>query len=291
MEMSGALKNRANVLMVFASVLLLCVTVFQYAHSRNTNLRIAFLDVGQGDAVLITAPNGNMLLYDSGTSDQKVLTALRNELPLFGGAVDVFVASHPDADHIGGFADVLPKSTPHLYLDGHTVNLSPLFAELEERLTGYAIPRRTVKAGTMIRLGGGVVIDVLAPEQNERKDSLSSNDASVVLLVRYGKSALLLTGDMEIKEEERLVKNFGSSLKATVLKAGHHGSKTASSDALLRAVQPKYVVISAGKNNKYGHPHAAAVSRIVASGGEILETATLGTIHFDCTPQSCAKVQ
>lgn len=288
--MSTVLQKNANLFIVIISGLVLAFVISMFLQDRSGDLQIAFLDVGQGDAVLITAPNGNRLLYDSGPPDGKVLSSLRGELPYFGGGLDVYIASHPDADHIGGFADVLPKNTPHLYLDAHTVNLSPLFAELEQQLKKYGVPRRTVKEGTSIALGGGVVIDVLAPKQDERKEGLSTNDASAVLLVRYGANALLLTGDLESKEEERLVRSYGDTLHSSILKAGHHGSKTATTDMLLHVVKPEYVVISVGANNKYGHPNSAALSRMQAAGAKILQTAQLGTIHFRCTEKTCAPL-
>lgn len=270
-----------------AAVLLLLIVIIVWAHATPSALSIAFLDVGQGDAVLITAPNGNRLLYDAGPGTRAVLPALSKELSYFDRRIPFMIASHPDSDHIGGFVDVLQRYTPLVFLDGHTLSGSAEFAALDDLLTSAHIERRTLQSGSQLSLGAGVLIEVLGPTQDARKEELSSNDSSVVLLVQYGSSKILLTGDLESKEEARLVATYGSRLHATILKAGHHGSKSSSSETFLAAVAPKYVVISAGKNNKFGHPHEAALARIRATHAEIVSTLGGGSIHFSCSLAAC----
>lgn len=273
-------------MLIFASLTTLCIAVAWPKHPGL--LRVVFLDIGQGDAVLVEAPNGNRLLYDAGPTTHAILPALSRELGYWDG-IDVLMASHPDADHIGGFTDVLGRYTPSLYLDGHTFTVSPEFVALEEELAALHIARRTVGDGAVLDLGSGVVVNILAPKQDAAKSLLSTNDSSVIALVRYGSSTVLLTGDLELDGEDKLVAEYGDGLRATVLKAGHHGSKSSTGDALLAATRPEYVVISAGLHNKYGHPHASTVSRILARGAIMPETAKEGDVRFLCSPSDCVR--
>jgi beta-lactamase superfamily II metal-dependent hydrolase len=254
---------------------------------QNNYLEVAFLDVGQGDAVLVTAPNGNRLLYDSGTPDNKVSYSIEKELSFFDRKIDIFVASHPDSDHIGGFSDLLSKFSPTYYLDGHTVSISSLFTDLEIKLTGDNIKRYTLARDSVINLGASAVVYALSPAQDGSKEYLDTNNSSIVLLVNYGNSKILLMGDLEEKEERRLVLNYGKNLKANILKVGHHGSKSSTGDILIKMVKPDYSIISAGKNNKYGHPSAQVISRLAYSSTTIFETSKMGTIRFRCSKQNC----
>lgn len=282
-------KHPRRIAAILAIVFLLFVLQLWMQHPRST-LMVTFLDVGQGDAVLVTAPNGNRLLYDAGPPSGAVVAALGRELSYFDQHIALMVASHPDADHIGGFLDVLLRYTPALYLDAHTEARSADFGALEAKLIEKHIERRTLQMGSRINLGAGVTADVLAPAQNMSKETLSSNDASVVLLIHYGASSILLTGDMESAGEAKLVAQYGGALHATILKAGHHGSKSSTSALLLSAVQPVFVVISVGKDNRYGHPSPAALSRMHASGATVLETMEEGSIHFSCTTETCTPL-
>lgn len=285
------LKKHPRRISAFAIVACTLFVLLLLLAPQRHELLVTFLDVGQGDAVLITAPNGNRLLYDAGPPSGAVLAALGAELSYFDKRIAFMVASHPDADHIGGYLDVLRHFSPRVYLDGHTRSQSADFVALESLLGAGHVERRTLQAGSRISLGAGVYADVLAPLQDAKKELLSTNDSSVVLLVHYGASRVLLTGDMESPAEAQLVSRYGGALYATVLKAGHHGSKSSTSALLLAAVKPTFVVISAGKNNRYGHPSPAALSRIQASGATALETMERGSIHFSCSQQACILIE
>lgn len=269
---------------IFLTIVFLVLFRFVRTSLDGGGMKVSFLDVGQGDAVLIESPNGNRLLYDGGPRGGSGEHALRKLLPMFS-SVDIYVASHPDADHIGGFLEFIPRYTPTYYADSHTLHLSSLFATLEETVNSMNITRMTLRSGAQISLGGGVVVEVLAPYEETMKGD--TNKASVVLLVRYGLTQVLLMGDLDIEGEHQLVKRHGKAIRADILKAGHHGSRTSSSDELLRTVSPRYVVISAGKNNSYGHPHLAAVQRMQAVQSEILETAKKGNVLFLCDGRTC----
>ena len=130
-----------------------------------------------------------------------------------------------------------------------------------------------------------MLINILSPLKHN--ESVNNNDLSVSLMVSYGNSKILMTGDLEEKEENNLVDRYGNNLEATILKAGHHGSKSSTGKKLLDTVMPKTVVISVGKNNKYGHPNAATVARIKFSGAETYMTKDMGTIRFKCNLNDC----
>ncbi len=274
------------------SISIICLTllfVFKYiSEVDNKTMTVSFLDVGQGDAVLISAPNGNKLLYDGGPLGGNISNAIKSDLPLLLRHIDVYVASHPDADHIGGFMEMLQHTKPKFYVDNHTVNPSQVFISIEKILNDNEIKRYSAKDGGVINLGKGVFAQVISLSNEPL--SGDRNDSSIALIVSYGNSRVLLTGDMEEKVENELVKRYGKELNVSILKAGHHGAKTSTGLQLLKATSPDYVVISASKNNKYGHPHKATLSRISGVGAKILETSKSGTIKFECNTNNCIHV-
>lgn len=270
----------------------MCLLIFTFINKNGKEyFEISFLDVGQGDAVLITSPNGNRLLYDSGTPDNKVEYSIEKELRLFDRKINVFVASHPDADHIGGFNSMLTKFNPSYYLDGHTIAMTSLFSSLETNINEKKINRNTLGSGSSINLGGGVVAYVLAPVQDESREYLDSNNSSVVLMIKYGESRVLLTGDLEEKEELKLIKKYGKLLKSNILKVGHHGSKSSTGNKFIEMVKPEFSIISVGKNNKYGHPNIATINRLMYASTTILDTSKLGTIRFICDKTNCSYIK
>ncbi len=287
--MRSLLLNHRRRLFVISVFILLLIITGLFLRSTQHELLITFLDVGQGDAVLLTAPNGNRLLYDAGPPTGAVVSALGKELGYFDHDIAIMVASHPDADHIGGFADLFARYTPKLYLDAHTYSSSEDFEVLEKDLKQRGVERRTLPVGSKIDLGSGVFIDVLAPERSNVDASI--NGRSLVLHVHYGAMSLLLTGDLEQDGESSLIERLGNRLHATILKAGHHGSKTSTSERFLDAVDPQLVIISAGAHNIYGHPHQSTLARLQSRNIEILQTAMMGNIHFSCSPIRCALLK
>lgn len=268
--------------LVFLLAILMVITGFVFVEAfspRPNTLSVSFLDVGQGDAILIEGPTGIQILIDGG-KDRAVLRALPKVLGPLDRSIDMVVATHPDADHIGGLPDVFRQyKISHLLLSGRGGESSMAqrlahTAEIEKGLQ-YTVAR----TGMRLHLGGGAYADILHPEDNVAQ-LRETNDASIIMRVVFGDTAVMLTGDASAWVEERLVAEHGDSLKSTVLKAGHHGSKTSTAAAFLAAVQPETVVISAAKDNSYGHPHAAVIDTIRAAGATILATAEAGTITF-----------
>lgn len=270
---------RPALLILVALLLVANAAVLVYALRPQTEpvLTVSFLDVGQGDSILITGPTGIEMLIDGG-KDRSVLRQLPRAMGPLDRSIDIVVATHPDADHIGGLPDVLARyHVSHIFVSGRDADSS--YVERFEDSAGKepGAVQATLRKGTRIHLGGGTYADVLHPEDNVAKLP-DTNDASVSLRLVYGETEFMLTGDAPAWVEDRLVEEYGDALASDVLKAGHHGSKTSTSAAFLDAVGPDTVVISAGKDNSYGHPHPDVVARIREAGAEILSTIEEGTI-------------
>jgi beta-lactamase superfamily II metal-dependent hydrolase len=257
------------------------IAVTPPAIQASQNLTIVFIDVGQGDSILVILPNTRTLLIDGGEREGygKVLATLQ-EHGL--SHIDVVVATHPHADHIGGLVDVIKSVDVGEVLDSGQVHTTQTFEDFLDAIDTKQIPLRSVRQGDSINLDPTVKIDVLNPPVNlldSADNEADFNDNSVVLKLTYGEFSALLTGDMEERNEARLVSENTTALDADVLKAGHHGSRTSSSLPFLNAVTPEVVIISLGAGNTYGHPHQEALDRISAAGVErLFRTDIDGTI-------------
>ena len=245
--------------------------------NRDGYLTVAFLDVGQGDAIYVETPDGVQLLIDGGP-DGAVLRELGEQMPFWDRTLDVILATHPDKDHIGGLVDVLSRYEVDNIIrtenDSDTAVASAfIFSSDEERSA-----LRIVKAGEVIVLGASTTLTVYSPTGDV--SNWESNTSSIVAKLKYGEIEFMLTGDAPSGIEYYLVDTYGTALESEVLKLGHHGSKTSTSELFLSKVMPKYAVVSAGKDNRYGHPHTEVMNRVERLGIEVLSTAELGAIVF-----------
>lgn len=233
-------------------------------------MRVHFIDVGQGDSILIESPNGKTMLIDGGVkgAGQQVVSYLKE---LGVNKLDQVVATHPDADHIGGLIPVLQTIPIEQFYDSGKVHTSQTFEEMLMAIDQKNIPYYVPKTGDLIEFDKDVTVKVL----NANEHATDNNDASIVLKVVYGNVSFLLTGDAGIALEKEMMQN---DVTATILKAGHHGSNTSSSEEFIRAVKPEVTILSYGEDNKYGHPHAEVVDRLQAMGSNIYATAESGTI-------------
>ncbi|MFO8059985.1 MAG: MBL fold metallo-hydrolase [Bacillota bacterium] len=239
-------------------------------------LAVHFIDVGQGDAILIEAPGGAALI-DGGTRQAGEIVVqylVRRGIR----RIDLVVATHPHADHIGGLIDVLRNFEVHQVVDSGqphtTATFDDYLTEVEKQVDAgscvYEIPE-----GQVVDLGSGAAVTVLGPDSVAE----SLNDGSVVCRLDFGSTSFLFTGDAEHTAEERLL-NRGSDLEADVLKVGHHGSATSTSPAFLTAVSPAHAVICVGDDNSYGHPHRETLDRLAEAGTRIYRTDVHGTVIF-----------
>ena len=237
---------------------------FRVAGGPDEYLHVHFLDIGQGDSILVVTPSGRQALIDGGPDGDIVSQTLADTLPGGDRSLDLVVMTHLDSDHSNGLLDVLDRYTVGAVLSGPRPPGNEMRAQWEDRLEQHSITPVEVGAGYVIELDDGVEFQALNPP----REGLSgdSNNDSIVLRLTYGEVSFLLAADIESEAEERLV-NSGVDLQSTVLKAAHHGSKTSTTQRFLNAVSPAIAVVSAGLDNPYGHPAPVVVERLEAAVG------------------------
>lgn len=258
-------------------VLGIIVGLIFFFPARAGKLTVAFLDVGQGDSIFITGPTGVQLLIDGGAGPS-VLRGLSSQMPFYDRTIDYVIATHPDQDHIGGLVDVVERYVVRHYLESGVQSDSPAYHALEGLLEHKQVTRGAAYRVDVLDLGGGAYARILFPDR--AVVGLETNTASVVLQVVYGDHEFLLTGDAPKSIEKYLVSLYGGSLLSDVLKLGHHGSNTSSEEEFIDVVSPTYAVVSAGKDNRYGHPHQEVVERVRQKNIPLFSTAEEGTIIF-----------
>lgn len=241
------------------------------------NLTVDFLDVGQGDAVLVRGPDGTTVLFDGGP-DRVLLTRLGEVLPFWQRTIDMIVITNPDKDHIGGFIPLLQSMKVGAVLEPGTSSVSATYRTLKEEIARVQKENgtRTLIARQVMRfpIGSGAEIQILFPDRDV--SDWKTNDGSIVARVTYASTSVLLTGDATKKTEALL----GHLKPADILKVGHHGSRTSTSRSLVSMLQPKWAVISAGLKNTYGHPHQETLDTLKAFEVTPLITYEKGTITF-----------
>lgn len=272
-------KKQFHILSCIAAILM-CVAAYLSVGTENGGASVTFIDVGQGDCALIRTADGKTLLIDGG-EQQAFENAIEPHLNRNGILrLDAVLASHMHSDHMGGLSELTEvMGADTLYIpdaddDGWAK---------DRLLSGFEACGANIKAvsaGDKIDLDSdGFDAEVLFPDKTlfKNTDGNKNND-SVVLSVDLLGTVFLFTGDLEADAENVLL-NSGA-LRADVLKVGHHGSYTSTSEDFLRAVSPKYAVISAGKNNRYGHPHAETIDKLDKYGIKVFRTDIDGNIEF-----------
>lgn len=270
-----------------AQVLLLIVLI---VHPLSTvadgKLRVDFLDVGQGDAAVVTLPDGRILLVDGGgtrnigglrTATRSIGEAVVSEYLWWRGldTVDYVLATHADADHIDGLNDVLRNFTVNAALVARSPANDAEYAKFAQTLSATGTHVATVHAGDLIRFGN-VNIEILWPPTVETNEPSRNND-SIVLRVTFGHRSILFTGDIEKSGESALVATR-RELRADVVKVPHHGSRSSSTPSFVAATQANVAIVPVGLNSMFGHPHAEVVERWQANGAQVLTTGECGTI-------------
>jgi len=248
-----------------------------FIETRNGILTVVFLDAGQGDAIFIEAPNGNQVLIDGGPN-KSVLRQLSKVMPFYDRSIDIVIATHPDKDHIGGLPDVLQRYTVDFILESGAKNDTGISRAFESAILQNKIKRIFAKRGMAITLGDDVFLNILFPDRDVSE--VESNTTSIVAQLVYKNTEFMFTGDSPKTIEEYLVFLDGEKLRSDVLKVGHHGSKTSSSESFVGYVSPEYAIISAGADNSYGHPHKEVVEILNQFGSAILNTKDNGAIIF-----------
>ena len=259
--------------LVVVPVVLLLTTQEQ----DRTHLTVTFFDVGQGDAIFVETPDGVQLLIDGGP-DGGVVKDLAGVMSFFDRTIDMVIGTHQDLDHIAGLIDVFAQyQVEHIVLtegEGGSGAARRYVADTENEGAELTYAR----AGQIITLGASTTLHILSPSTDT--SNWDSNTSSVVVLLQYGDVGFMLTGDAPEGIEEYLVQQYGDALEAEVLKLGHHGSDTSSAPSFLLAVAPRFAVVSAGRDNRYGHPHTDVLERVSQyTNAEVVSTQE-GSVTF-----------
>lgn len=240
------------------------------APTKADEMKVHFIDVGQGDSTLITCGDHSMLID---TGDDSKGTTIQNYLKKQKvETLDYLILTHPDADHIGGAPVIITKFYINKVFMSNYEKDNKTYQKLIQALDNKQLKYSTPKVGSQYFLGTAK-ITILAP--NAEYDN--PNDSSIALSIQNGNNKFLFTGDASESAEEDIVKN-NDDISADVYKAGHHGSKYSTSKDFFKAVNPKYAVISCGENNSYGHPHAETLNTFRTNGVSVYRTDEDGTI-------------
>lgn len=243
------------------------------SHSQlsGKTMRVHFINIGQGDSILIESPNGKSILIDGGKkgAGETVVSYIEEQ-----GieTLEYVVATHPDADHIGGLISVLQSIPIKNFIDSGKIHTSNTYEEMLSFIQTKNIPYIVPQTGDQIQLDDELQIDVISADEH----ASDNNEASIVLKVTYGDISFLLTGDAGIEMEEQMIKT--QDVRATILKAGHHGSNTSSSFEFIKTVKPEVTILSYGQDNSYGHPYDEVIENLQQVKSKIYSTAESGDI-------------
>ncbi len=234
------------------------------APNSESKLIVHFLDVGQGDSIFIELPNGKTMLVDAGENyhGQGIIDYVQT---IGYHKLDYVVATHPHEDHIGSMPYIVRNfEIGSIYMPDVTANTAT-FESLLKAIKAKGLRVKNGRTGVHIIKDGELTADIIAPD---KPDESNLNNSSIVLLLTFGNVSYLLTGDAETKE----LNAIRADMHATVLKAGHHGSKTSTTQTLLKKISPSVTVISCGKNNDYGHPHAEVLKKLKSVNSSVYRT-------------------
>lgn len=259
----------------------ICVLIWYmvyYIESRH-DLVIHFFDVGQGDGIFFELPNHRQVVIDGGPGSN-MLSKLGSVMWFWDRTIDLVVLTHPHADHVDGLIDVLKRYDVGMVIESGAIYPTPDYNEWNALVSKKKIPVVHALRGQYIALSDTAIFHILSPEKEiAGKRFVNIHDSMVVSKLLYGSTTVLFTGDAERPIEYALMAS-GISLAADILKVGHHGSKTSTTQSFLDLVYPRFAIISAGRKNRYGHPHADVVDRIKAAGIDLFRTDIHGDVEF-----------
>jgi competence protein ComEC len=265
---------------LIALLLLFALNLAVWSYEVPTGLSVTFIDVGQGDAILIETPQSQILI--DGGPGSAVLAGLGAALPFWDRTLDAVIATHPDADHIGGLKDVLEQYAVANVLEPGIDNTTRAWSSFVNATNDAVLSGANhivAHAGMRLDLGGGAYADVLYPDHDVATVD-DTNSGSIVMRVVYGDTSFMLTGDAPTAVEQELFLEYGYGLDSDVYKAGHHGSRTSSSADFVESVSPTYAVFSRGCDNAYGHPHEEVVALFQSMAIKTFDTCNDGSVMF-----------
>ncbi|MCL5435746.1 MAG: MBL fold metallo-hydrolase [Patescibacteria group bacterium] len=286
LETGSAVKKIYKFGLLVLALLAVLVWIAVFSLRPQNFLRVNVLDVGQGDAILATTISGSQVLIDGGPAGGGVLRELSGQMPFFDRSLDLVVATHADADHIGGLVEVLARYRVKYVLTSDIPADTATFQAFSEKLAASGAHIIRPGPGMKIWLDNSTLLEILGPPGNFVP--VESNETSIVTRLRYGRTAVMLSGDAPVAEEAAMIVS-GRPLGADLLKVGHHGSKTSTSNEFLSAVAPGFVAISVGVKNRYGHPADEVLERLAAHGVTIDRTDEEGALEYQSDGVSLGK--
>jgi len=264
-----------NKLKIIIGVILLLLILFFSLNKNNNNLMVSFLDIGQGDAILIQAPTGQNILIDGG-ADNKLLSEIAKNLPWWERKIDYLIISHYHADHIMGLMELLNKyEVEHILTTGHQPTDDFLYQIWIDALTAHNLRETIVQPGEKFILNNNLSWQVLLADGYHE----DYNENSLVMRLRFGRIDYLFMGDLPSTQESKLLQS-PFILESEIFKVGHHGSQYSSGQDFLAAVSPELCIIQSGQGNKFGHPHQEALDRLRTIGCQIEQNQFRGTINI-----------
>jgi competence protein ComEC len=273
--------DRRHLLLGLGLSVLVALLVWSAALSQPDGLlHVFFLDVGQGDAILIRSPSGRVVLVDGGPDPLLLGARLGQILPFWQRRLDLVVATHADGDHLAGLIPIVEHYAVEHALEPPGMGDSALSERWHELVAERAAHAAPVSRGMRINLDDGLTMTVLHPEGDDPvpTDEDPGNRGSLVLRLSMGRLAVLLTADIDGDVERALIEE-GAPLRAPILKVAHHGSAAGTQAPFLAAVNPQVAVISVGQDNSFGHPSPEVLERLAQNGCQVLRTDEAGTIE------------
>jgi competence protein ComEC len=260
-------------------VLIIVATFFYYWFSTRPTqkLDIYFLNVGQGDSILIISPDGKTLLVDGG-EDEKAVVGLNNKMGVFNQRIDYIIATHPDNDHIGGLDEVIDAYQVGVFISPKTDKKTKTYLNLVNKINSKNIEKVEATEDADFLLGCCVKIDLVWPAEEASDKIKDDNSNSVSFFLYYGDFKAFFDGDLPQELEDEVVAR--NPVDINLLKVSHHGSKTATSEKYLSILRPEIAIISVGKDNSYRHPDISVVNRLKNLNAKVMRTDELGEIHY-----------
>lgn len=258
---------------------LLGLFTYQYQKYNDGRLHVVFCNIGQGDGIFIRTPNGSDILVDAGPPTGGITNCLSRHMPFWDRTIELAFATHPDADHIGGFISVLKSYKVDSFNTSQKTNETHVFANIMRLIQEKNVPLRYIFAGDKYAIGGETRLTTYWPTHAYVESSNINSDTnsfSLVQILEYGNFKALLTGDIEARILDSL---FPGGISVNVFKLPHHGSHTGIDSSTLNLIHAKLAVISVGAHNRYGHPHAQVMKLLEDHHLNYLRTDQIGDVE------------
>ena len=266
-----------SILLGILSLLAIVLGGIVYFLAREQTLKVIFLDVGQGDAILITE-GSNQVLIDGGRSGKKLLSQVGRFVPFWDRKIETVIATHPDQDHIGGLIDLVSSYGVDTFFVTDATSDTETFAAWQNAIAQNGGEKISVHYGYVVQYPSGAKLRIIYPfGLVDNKTQKETNKYGIATILTAFDKSFLFTADLDAAQEEQLpVQNIG------VLKVGHHGSKYSTSDIFLEKIMPQDAIVSVGKENPYGHPAGSVLLRLHQHNARVFRTDEQGNIIYAC---------